>query len=121
MKKGLMIIMLAMASMTAFAQRPNNSGTAEERAEAQTKRMTESLKLSEDQQKQVYALTLDRMQSMEEMRKSQSMDRDKMKASNEAYQAKMNEILTPEQQEQLKTMNSDRQGQGGGRKGKPRS
>ena len=71
--------MFAFASITAFAQRPDANATPEQRAEAQTKTMTENLKLSDDQQKQVYALNLDRSKKMQELRDSQNQDRSKMR------------------------------------------
>ncbi|WP_025762051.1 DUF4890 domain-containing protein [Dyadobacter tibetensis] len=121
MKKVLMMVLL-FASTTAFAQRPNQGGTPEQQAEKQTARLTESLKLSEEQKKQVYDLNLKRMTTMSEMRKAENMDRSKMKESNEVFNAELAKILSPEQQEKLKAMESERKGQGqGGRQGRPRN
>jgi len=118
MKKGLFAILLAFASFTAFAQRPDANATPEQRAEAQTKNMTESLKLTEDQQKQVYTLNLERGKQMMEMRNSQNPDREKMRESMETYNTAINKILTPEQQESYKKMMEERRGQGGGAGGR---
>ncbi|TDE16191.1 hypothetical protein [Dyadobacter psychrotolerans] len=114
MKKGLFAILLAFASITAFAQRPDANATPEQRAEAQTKTLTESLKLTEDQQKQVYALNLERGKQMMEMRSAQTPDREKMRESMEAYNTALVKILTPEQQESYKKIMEERRGQGGG-------
>jgi protein CpxP len=114
MRKGLIAIMLAFASFTAFAQRPDTNRTPEQRAEAQTKNLTESLKLTEDQQKQVYALNLERGKQMMEMRNAGTPDREKMRESMEAYNVALTKILTPEQQESYKKIMAERRGQGGG-------
>ena len=114
MRKGLIAIMFAFASITAFAQRPDTNRTPEQRAEAQTKTMTESLKLSEDQQKQIYTLNLDRAKKMEELRDSQNQDRSKMRESMEAFNTELSKVLTPEQQEKYKTMMEERRNNRGG-------
>ena len=119
MRKGLIAMMLAFASITAFAQRPDNNMTAEQRAENQTKMMTESLKLSADQQKQIYPLNLDRAKKMEEMRNAQTQDRSKMRESMEAFNTELSKVLTPEQQEKYKTMMEERRNNRGG--GAPRN
>jgi Spy/CpxP family protein refolding chaperone len=115
MRKGLMAMLLAFASITAFAQRQDGDRTPEQRAENQTKTMTENLQLTEDQQKQVYALNLDRAKKMEELRTSQNQDRSQMRASMEAFNAELAKVLTAEQQEKYKTMLAERRGNGGGR------
>ena len=117
MKKGLIAIMFAFASITAFAQRPDANATVEQRAEAQTKTMTESLKLTEDQQKQIYTLNLGRAKQMEEMRSAGTPDREKMRASMETFNAEVTKVLTPEQQETYKKMMEERRNRGGGQRG----
>ena len=107
-------MLLAFASMTAFAQRQDGR-TPEQRAENQTKTMTENLQLTEDQQKQVYALNLTRAKKMAEMREAQNQDRSEMRASMEAFNAELAKVLTAEQQEKYKTMLAERRGNGGGR------
>ena len=113
MKKGIIAIMLAFASIPAFAQRDNAKMTAEARAENQTKSLTESLKLTEEQQKQVYALNLSRAQKMDEMRNSQDADRSKMRESMEAFNTELQKVLTPEQQEKYKAAMEERRKNGG--------
>ncbi|MHA4742104.1 DUF4890 domain-containing protein [Dyadobacter sp. MSC1_007] len=124
MKRTLFAILLAFASLTAFAQRQGGNMTPEARAENQTKTLTENLKLSEEQQKQVYNLSLTRAQKMQEMRDAQNMDREKMRASMETFNTELGKILTVEQQEKYKTMLEDRRnnrGNGGGGGGEPRN
>lgn len=113
MKKTLLAILLAFASFTTYAQRGGNM-TAEQRAENQTKTLTENLKLSEDQQKQVYNLSLARAQKMQEMREAQNIDREQMRASMETFNTEVAKILTVEQQEKYKTMLEDRRNNRGG-------
>jgi periplasmic protein CpxP/Spy len=123
MKKGLIAIMLAFASITVFAQRPDANATPEERAKTQTASLTESLKLTEDQQKQVYSLNLDRAKKMQEMRASQNGDRTQMRESMEKFNTDLAKVLTPEQQEKYKKIMEERRGNrggGGGGGGGPR-
>ncbi|ACT96323.1 hypothetical protein [Dyadobacter fermentans] len=123
MKKSLLAILMAFASFTAFAQRGGGNMTAEQRAENQTKTLTENLKLSDDQQKQVYNLSLTRAQKIQEMRDAQKMDREQMRASMETFNTELAKILTVEQQEKYKTMLEDRRNNrgGGGGGGEPRN
>ena len=112
MKKVLIALLLTFVGFTSFAQRRDDNRTPEQRAEAQTKSLTESLKLTEDQQKQVYTLNLDRMKQMAEMRNSQAPDREKMRASMEAYNTELSKVLTPEQQETYKKEMEERRSRG---------
>ncbi|NIJ52093.1 hypothetical protein [Dyadobacter arcticus] len=116
MRKGLFAIILAFISVTAFAQRQDSNMTPEARAENQTKTLTENLKLSDDQQKQVYALSLARAQKMKEARDTQSQDRTQMRASMETFNTELAKILTVEQQDKYKTMLEDRRANRGERK-----
>ena len=106
-------MMLAFVSISAFAQRDNVKMTAEARAENQTKTLTESLKLTDEQQKQVYARNLSRAQKMDEVRNSQDADRSKMRESMEAFNTELQKVLTPEQQEKYKTAMEERRKNGG--------
>ncbi|WP_221393283.1 hypothetical protein [Dyadobacter sp. NIV53] len=114
MRKGLIAMLLAFASFSAIAQRPDNNISAEKRAENQTKIMTDSLKLSADQQKQIYTLHLGRAKQMEEMRSSANADRSKMRESMEAFNTELSKVLTPEQQEKYKAMMEARRNNRGG-------
>lgn len=117
MKRGIIAIIMAFVSFTAFAQRDMAKMTPEARAENQTKNLTETLGLSADQQKQVYTLNLARAQKMEEMRNSQDTDRSKMRESMEAFNTDLQKVLTPEQQEKYKTAMEERRKNGGAGRG----
>jgi Spy/CpxP family protein refolding chaperone len=114
MKKGLIAMMMALVSFTAFAQRPDANATPEERAKSQTASLTESLKLTEDQQKQVYTLNLERAKKMQEMRNSQNQDRSQMRTSIENFNKELAKVLTPEQQEKYTKMMEERRNNRGG-------
>jgi Spy/CpxP family protein refolding chaperone len=114
MKRTMLAMLMAFFSITAFAQRQDSDMTPEKRAENQVKTMTEKLSLSEDQQKQIYNLTLARAQKMKELREAQTTDREQMRASMETYNNEVAKLLTVEQQEKYKTMLEDRRGGGGG-------
>ena len=121
MRKGLIAIIMAFASITAFAQRQDSNATPEDRAKTQTATLTENLKLSEDQQKQVYDLNLARAKKMQEMRNSQNQDRSQMRESMENFNKDLAKVLTPEQQEKYtKMMEERRANRGGGGGGGPR-
>ncbi|MCE7066760.1 hypothetical protein [Dyadobacter sp. CY326] len=120
MKKTLMAMLLAFFSITAFAQRQDSDMTPEKRAENQVKTMNEKLNLSEDQQKQIYNLSLARAQKVKELREAQTVDRDQIRASMETFNNEVAKILTVEQQEKYKTMLEDRRGGGGGGSRGPR-
>lgn len=115
MRKALMAMIMAFFSITAFAQRQDSDVTPEKRAENQVKQMTEKLNLSEDQQKQIYNLSLARAQKVKEMREAQTIDREQMRASMETFNNEVAKLLTVEQQEKYKTMLEDRRGGSGGR------
>jgi periplasmic protein CpxP/Spy len=117
MKKTMLAMLMAFFSITAFAQRQNSDVTPEQRAENQVKMMTEKLSLSEDQQKQIYNLTLARTQKMKELREAQTADREQMRTSMETYNNEVAKLLTVEQQEKYKTMLEDRRGGGDPRGG----
>ena len=83
--------------------------SAEEIARQRTERMTEKLGLTEEQQKEVYALNLEsaakmkvereeRMAKMAELRKERGAKMAELKAERQQEQARLNELLTAEQQ-----------------------
>lgn len=115
---------LLVLGTASYAQRGDGNGrnsTPEMWAERQTKMMTEKLSLSEDQQKQVYALNLTRDQKMQEIRQAQN--RQQMKTANEDFQKNLTAILTPEQAKKYNEMKAEvrtKRGQGQGRQRGPR-
>lgn len=121
MKKVMILMFLAFAGLTTFAQRPDNNATPEQRAERQTTRLTESLKLTEDQKKQVYALNLDRAKEMDALRGAENPDREKMRASMDKFNTDLAKVLTPEQQEKYKELAAEMRNRGGGGGGRPQN
>lgn len=93
--------------------------TPEQVAEAQTKRLTEKLSLTEVQQEQVYALHLEkanehkaireeRAERMKAQREKRTAASTEAKKAREASVAQLNEILTPEQQVILEKERAER-------------
>ncbi|MBU1821835.1 MAG: DUF4890 domain-containing protein [Bacteroidetes bacterium] len=97
MKKLLVILGFMLLGSGAYAQQRGGdpNATPETRAEMQTKRMTESLGLSDEQQKKVYTLQLARFQKMQELREAQN--REGMQVVQEQYRTALAALLTPEQ------------------------
>ena len=98
MKKALLVLAVCfLASFSAEAQRtdrPKREFNPEKWAERITNRMTEELSLTEEQQKEVYALHLERMTDRAEAMKAQM---ERMKAEQKETREKLEAILTPEQ------------------------
>lgn len=95
------------------------SKNAEEVAQMRTDRLTEQLALTEDQQKAVYALSLENAKKMQanhedrvtrsaEMRKARAAQMEERRTEMKASQERLNEILTDEQREVLKQQQADR-------------
>ena len=101
-----------MATTTLFAQEskpqhePKTPPTAEQIAQHKTDRMTEQLKLSDAQAKQVYELNLNQIKQMQAMQ-------EKMKEARAAEANKMKSILSTEQFMQWSQMQGPRPGQPG--------
>lgn len=101
-----------MAGTSVFAQQqnkpdaPKERPTAEQMAQRKTDRMTEQLKLTEAQAKQVYAINLAQIKEM-------IAQREKMEAARKAEAEKMKSILTTEQFMQWSQMQGPRPGQPG--------
>ncbi len=108
-KLSIALIFFVTVSVSAFAQSRNGGErfTPEQRAEMQTKRMTEQLNLNEEQQKQVLALNLERNKKAAEVSRENSTQ---FREIFQNYNKELNLILTPEQQEKLKVARSKRRG-----------
>lgn len=108
-KLSIALIFFVTVSVSAFAQSRNGGErfTPEQRAEMQTKRMTEQLNLNEEQQKQVLALNLERNKKAAEVSRENSTQ---FREIFQNYNKELNLILTPEQQEKLKEARSERRG-----------
>ena len=95
-----------LAGTSAFAQEQKKEmtkerPTAEQIAQKRTDRMTERFKLDEKQSKALYDYNLQTAQAQQtkwaDMQKQMQAGREQMKADRAAREAKMKEILTPEQ------------------------
>ena len=110
MKKQIFAAAMAlclMATTTLFAQDPKSQAepktppTIEQIAERMTQRMTEQLKLTEAQTKQVYELNLAQIKQMKAIR-------EKMEAARQAQAEEMKKILSTEQFMQWSQMQGPR-------------
>ena len=80
-------------------------------------RLTEELKLTDEQKPKVEALLKDQAEKMRGLRDATPEERrEKMQASREEMGKKMKEILTAEQYEKYQKMPAPGRGQGGGKK-----
>ncbi|TCK85434.1 hypothetical protein [Albibacterium bauzanense] len=110
--KRLMTLFIAfMISGFAFGQNVDQKTTErtqrtpEEMAKASTDRLSQRLQLSADQQKEVYALTLEQAKKAEERKELNRTRMEEMLKERDAQQEKLKSILTPEQ---LKTFDESR-------------
>ena len=102
MKKRMFAVMMAaimmIGSAAAQPQRPQGEKrekpTAEQMAKFRTERMAKELELSQEQQQQIYDMTLTRIN--ESQKKAQDA-REALKAERKSNAEKMQKILTPEQ------------------------
>ena len=98
-----------LAGTSAFAQDSKKAPadrerpTAEQMAQKKTERMAEKLKLDEAQSKKLYDVNLQEAKDMQ-------VQAQKMHENRKAQAQKMKSILTPEQYEQWKQMQSQRPG-----------
>lgn len=92
-------VLCLLAGSGAFAQEkkmmPKERPTAEQIAQRRTEKMTEQLKLSEAQAKQVYDLNLQQAQNMQTRHEQSASER-------KAWADKVDGVLTPEQQQAWK-------------------
>ena len=89
--------LIALSAEAQTADRQKGSRTPEEMSERMAERMAETLNLSEEQKKEVYALHLEMATQRAAEMKAQN---EKMQAEREAFQKKIEAILTPEQKAQ---------------------
>ena len=109
-------------------QRPARERNPEDMAKNQTQRLKEQLNLSAEQEKSVYDLNLSFAKRMAEAREAAAASggrppMDSMRSWNQAREASMKKILTPEQYEKLQAEREkmrqqmgDRRPGGGGRR-----
>lgn len=88
---------ILLAATTTFAQGGMMNASPEERAQRQTERISERLKLDKAQSENVYALSLDRAKQMQELMASGERDRTKMQEFQAKFDEKLKPILTADQ------------------------
>lgn len=71
--------------------------TPEQRAEAQTKRLSASLGLNADQTEKLRTLNLTQAQKMQKLREKNAANRQEAKAARDQHQAQLKAILTADQ------------------------
>jgi len=107
----LITLLISAMTFTAFGQEhrtPRQSRSAEEIAKTRTDQLTESLGLNEKQQKEVYALNLERAEKMKAVRKDRLASGEEMREEMKADRERLDKILTEEQRETLKQQQADR-------------
>ena len=136
-KTGIIAVMLigsmlwmGQASAQDGGQRPARERNPEDMAKNQTQRLKEQLNLNAEQEKSVYDLNLSFAKRMAEAREAAAASggrppMDSMRSWNQAREASMKKILTPEQfeklqaeREKMRQQMGDRRPGGGGRRRK---
>lgn len=119
---------ISQASAQGDGQRPPRDRNPEDMAKNQTQRLKDQLNLTADQEKSVYDLNLSFAKRMAEAREAAAASggrppMDSMRSWNQAREASMKKILTPEQfeklqaeREKMRQQSGDRRLGGGGRK-----
>lgn len=118
---------MSQTSAQGNGQRPARERNPEDMAKNQTQRLKDQLNLTADQEKSVYDLNLSFAKRMAEAREAAAASggrppMDSMRSWNQAREASMKKILTPEQFEKLQAerekmrQQGDRRPGGGGRK-----
>lgn len=100
------LLLAGQASAQGNGQRPARERNPEDMAKNQTQRLKEQLNLSADQEKSVYDLNLSFAKRMADAREAAAASggrppMDSMRSWNQAREASMKKILTPEQFEKL--------------------
>lgn len=99
--KKIIVVLLALAPMFAFAQKAQPKKTADERVEAQTERLAKDLNLNEDQKAQVAAINKKYVEQAQQRKAEAQADKQarheaaqQMKADHEA---EIKKVLTEDQ------------------------
>ncbi|WP_353195715.1 hypothetical protein [Parapedobacter defluvii] len=104
----LLISAMAFTALGQEHRAPRQPKSAEEIAKMRTDELTESLGLSKEQQKEVYALNLERAEKMKAAREDRTARGAEMREEMKADRERLNQILTEEQREILKQQQADR-------------
>lgn len=112
MKKMLLAVLLAAATGSvsfAQSQRPGmKDKTPEERAQATTDRMEQTLKLTPDQKKEVYKLNLQAAQQSESHMKVIRSEKAQVRGIHEEKETGYKKVLTQEQMQRYEQMKAQR-------------
>ncbi|MBK1440348.1 periplasmic heavy metal sensor [Parapedobacter sp. ISTM3] len=107
-----LLITLLVSGMTygtvAQQPRPEHPRSAEEIAKMRTDRLAENLGLSDEQQKEVYALNLEKAEKLKATREERAAKMAELRSEMKADQERLNDILTEEQREMLKQQQAER-------------
>ena len=123
MKKIILTVAIALTAFTAsYAQTDSKPKlTPEQRAEKVANNLKSKLSLSDEQQKKVYQIEVDKMKKAEEWRKA---NREDMKSKREERQAfmksndeKLQQVLTADQKKTYEAMRQERKSDFKNRKG----
>ena len=113
MKKILTIALALFLGFGAVAQdKSHKDKTPEEKARMMTEKMQEKLDLTKDQYNKVYQLNLETAKQMQQMREQRNEDKEANRAQMKQFraerEAKLNAVLTAEQQQKLEAMKAER-------------
>lgn len=110
MKRIVLTLAIAFIGLTAtFAQSTGKQKmTPEQRAEKSTAKLEKELTLTADQKQKIYAVELDKYKQTEAWHKQTSADRkakkDQHMASKKETDAKIDQVLTPDQKKKLEDL-----------------
>ena len=108
MKKLMFIVLSFVFAVVGMnAQKPNDGAKGAEKMKNRLEQLKTELKLTDDQSKKIEDLFISQGKIMKELRESGDVNREKMKDLMKEREAKMKEILTPEQQAKFMEMNKN--------------
>ncbi len=102
-----MCMVIGVSTVTMAQQGERMRATPEQRAQKQTERMTETLKLTPDQQKQIYDANLKAAQQMKPMQDATEADRTAFREAQQQKEASFKTILTADQYQQYLKMKEE--------------
>jgi len=114
MKKIILTVAIALTAFTAsYAQKDNKPKlTPEQRAEKVTSNLKTKLSLSDEQQKKVYQIEVDKMKKADEWRKANQeamkSKREERQAFMKANEEKLQDVLTADQKKNYEAMRQEK-------------
>jgi len=111
--KRIIVMLLALVPLFAFAQKGQSKKSVDERVEAQTERMAKDLQLSEEQKAQVTAINKKYADQAKELKAEkqaeQQVRREEAKQIADAREEELKAVLTEAQYAQHLEMKADKQ------------